>query len=74
VLCRATVAAKYPKYAGQTVEIAASLTGLPFTYADPANPNNMTEIEVEMIEGAMKCAGLKYEFNKGAWAGLNAPC
>ena len=63
-------AAKYPKYAGQVVKIAASPTGLPFTYADPADPNRMTGLEVEMIESAMRCAGLKYEFNRGAWAGL----
>lgn len=64
------VTAKYPKYADQVVKIAASPTGPPFTYADPADPNKMTGLEVEMIESAMKCAGLKYEFNKGAWAGL----
>jgi polar amino acid transport system substrate-binding protein len=64
------VASKYPKYAGQVVKIAASPTGLPFTYANPSDPNKMTGLEVEMIEAAMKCAGLKYEFNKGAWAGL----
>ena len=64
------VAAKYPKYAGKVVKIAATPTGLPFTYADPADPNRMTGLEVEMIESAMKCAGLKYEYNKGAWAGL----
>ena len=64
------VATKYPKYAGQVVKIAASPTGLPFTFADPADPNKMTGLEVEMVEAAMKCAGFKYEFNKGAWAGL----
>jgi polar amino acid transport system substrate-binding protein len=64
------VATKYPKYANQTVKIAASPTGPPFTYADPVDPNKMTGLEVEMIEAAMKCAGLKYEYNKGAWAGL----
>lgn len=64
------VATKYPKYANQVVKIAATPTGLPFTYADPADPNRMTGLEIELIEAAMKCAGLKYEYNKGAWAGL----
>jgi polar amino acid transport system substrate-binding protein len=64
------VAAKYPTYAGKVVKIAASPTQQPYAYTDPKDPNRITGLEVEMIEGAMKCAGLKYEFVKGAWAGL----
>ena len=64
------VGTKYPKYANQVVKIAATPTGLPFTYADPKDLNKMTGLEIEMIESAMKCAGLKYEYNKGTWAGL----
>jgi len=27
-------------------------------------------LEVEMVEGVTKCAGLKYDFMRGAWSGL----
>jgi polar amino acid transport system substrate-binding protein len=64
------VATKYPGYADKTVKIAASPTQPPYASTDPKDPNRLTGLEVEMIEGVMKCAGLKYEFVKGAWAGL----
>lgn len=63
-------AQKYPSYAGKTVRIAASPTVAPFTFADPENPDHMTGLEVEMIEKAMACAGLKFEYFKGAWSAL----
>ena len=66
----AKVATKYPSYAGKVVKIALSPEQPPYAYADPANPDRLTGLEVEMIEGAMKCAGLKYEFVRGAWSGL----
>ena len=64
------VAARYPSYAGKVVKIAASPTQPPFAFVDPKNPDEMTGLEVEMIEGVMQCAGLRYELIKGAWAGL----
>jgi polar amino acid transport system substrate-binding protein len=64
------VATKYPAYAGKVVKIAASPTQAPYAYIDPKNPDRLAGLEVEMIEGAMKCTGLKYEFVRGAWAGL----
>lgn len=63
------VAEKYPSYAGKVVKIAASPTQPPYAFADPANPERMTGLEVELVEKAMKCAGLKYEFNRGTWVG-----
>lgn len=64
------VAQKYPAYAGKVVKIAASPTQPPYAYADPANPDLMTGLEVDLVENAMKCAGLKFEYFKGAWVGL----
>ncbi|CAE6738237.1 transporter substrate-binding domain-containing protein [Paraburkholderia aspalathi] len=64
------VAEKYPEYAGKIVKIAASPAQPPFAYSDPDNLERMTGLEVEMIESAMSCAGLKYEFFKGVWSAL----
>lgn len=66
------VAQKYPTYAGKVVKIAATPGGPPYTYADPQSPDRLTGLEVDMIEKAMACAGLKYEYMKGAWSGLLA--
>lgn len=64
------VAQKYPEYAGKTVKIAATPTYPPFTYADPANLDKMTGLESELVEEALVCAGLKFEYVKGPWSGL----
>lgn len=65
-------AQKYPTYAGKLVKIAASPTQRPYAFVDPANPDRMVGLEVELVESAMKCAGLKYEFLRGTWVGLLA--
>ena len=64
------VAQKYPAYAGKVVKIAASPGGPPYAFSDPQNPERLSGLEVEMIERAMGCAGLKFEYMKGAWSGL----
>jgi polar amino acid transport system substrate-binding protein len=64
------VAQKYPTYAGKVVKIAATPGGPPYAFADPQNPDRMAGLEVEMIEKAMVCAGLKFEYMRGAWSGL----
>ncbi len=61
---------RYPGYAGRIVRIAASPTQPPFAFSSPDDPERMTGLEVEMIEKAMACAGLKFEYVKGAWSGL----
>lgn len=66
------IAQKYPAYAGKVVKIAASPGGPPYAFADPKNPEQLAGLEVEMIENAMACAGLKFEYMKGAWSGLLA--
>jgi polar amino acid transport system substrate-binding protein len=66
----ANAATKYPGYAGKVVKIAVSPLQPPYASTDPANPDRLTGLEVEMVEDAMKCAGLKYEFVRGAWSGL----
>lgn len=66
------VAQKYPAYAGKVIKVAASPGGPPYAFSDPQNPDQMAGLEVEMITGAMACAGLKFEYMKGAWSGLLA--
>jgi polar amino acid transport system substrate-binding protein len=66
----AKVGQKYPTYAGKVVKIAASPTQPPFAFTDPVNPERMSGLEAEMIEKAMSCAGLKFEYVKGAWSAL----
>lgn len=66
------LAQKYPSYAGKSVKIAASPGGPPYAFADPTSPDRLAGLEVEMIEKAMACAGLKFEYMKGAWSGLLA--
>lgn len=63
-------AQKYPTASQRVVKIAASPTTPPFSYADPADLDKLTGIEAEMIESAMQCAGLKYEFVKGPFSTL----
>ena len=64
------VAQKYPKYAGKIVRIAAAPMVVPFTFADPDNPERMKGLEIEMIERVMSCAGLRYDYVKGPWGAL----
>lgn len=66
------VAQKYPDYAGKVVKIGATIGGPPYAFSDPQDPSRMAGLEVEMIEKALNCAGLKFEYMKGAWAGLLA--
>jgi polar amino acid transport system substrate-binding protein len=66
------VAQKYPTYAGKVVKIAATPGGPPYTFVDAQNPDRLTGLEVDMVEKAMACAGLKFEYMKGAWSGLLA--
>lgn len=61
---------KYPAYAGKVVKIAASPSQPPFAFSDPKAPDRMTGLEAEMVEAAMTCAGLKFEYLKGAWSAL----
>lgn len=68
----ARVAEKYPAYAGKVVKIAVSPNQPPYSFADAQDPEKLVGIEVEMIEGAMNCAGLKFEYVKGAWSGVLA--
>lgn len=68
----AKVGQKYPAYAGRVVKIAVSPNQPPYSFADPQDPDRLVGIEVEMIEGAMNCAGLKFEYVKGAWSGVLA--
>ena len=63
-------AQKYPAYAGKVVKVAATPTYPPFTYTDSVDPRKLVGLEIELIEGVLNCAGLKYEYLLGAWGGL----
>ena len=66
----AEVANRYPSHAGRVIRIAASPTQPPFAFSSPNDPDRMTGLEVEAIEKALSCAGLKFEYVKGVWSGL----
>jgi polar amino acid transport system substrate-binding protein len=66
----AKAADKYPNASTRLVKIAASPTTPPFSFTDPKNIDKLTGIEIEMIEFAMNCAGLRYEFLKGPFPAL----
>ena len=61
-------AEKYPQRARTGVKVATVTTSPPFAYADPADFNRMTGAEVEIIEAAMKCAGLRFTYVKGPFS------
>ena len=63
-------ASTYPKWADKVAHIATVTTSPPFAYADPANPDGMTGIEIEIIEYVFKCAGLRHDYLKGPFASL----
>ncbi|MCC7045464.1 MAG: transporter substrate-binding domain-containing protein [Alphaproteobacteria bacterium] len=63
-------ASNYPAYANRVVKIGANPTYPPFTYNDPSDMTRMNGVDVEIVEEALKCAGLKYEFMRGQTTGL----
>jgi polar amino acid transport system substrate-binding protein len=65
-----SVAETYPKWAGKVVHVATVTTSPPFAYSNPADPEQMTGIEAEIIEYVMQCAGLKYDYLKGPFSSL----
>lgn len=66
----AKAAVKYPRYADKVIKIAASPFQPPFAFSNPKDLERMDGLEVEMIEKVMACAGLRYEYVKGAWSAL----
>jgi polar amino acid transport system substrate-binding protein len=63
-------AEKYPRFAGQVVKVATPTTTPPFAFSNPANLEQMTGVEIEMMELVLKCAGLKFEYVKGPFSSL----
>jgi polar amino acid transport system substrate-binding protein len=63
-------AERFPTYANKTVRFGVNPTYAPFTFDDPANPSKMAGLDVDIIEHALNCAGLKFEYVKGSTAGL----
>jgi polar amino acid transport system substrate-binding protein len=61
-------AEKYPRYAATGVKIGTVTTSPPFAYSDPADYTRMTGAEVEIVEAAMKCAGLNFTYVKGPFS------
>ena len=68
-LCEPQRAAeKYPRYAAMGVKVGTVTTSPPFAYSDPADYTRMTGAEVEIVEAAMKCAGLAFTYVKGPFS------
>ena len=63
-------AGNYPSYAGKVVKIGANPTYPPFSYSDPADMTRMAGVDVDIVEEALTCAGLKFEYVKGQTTGL----
>jgi polar amino acid transport system substrate-binding protein len=63
-------AAKYPRAAASIVKVAATTTSPPFSYSDPTDLTRMAGLEVEIIEAALRCAGLRFEYVKGPFSSL----
>lgn len=63
-------AENFPSYVGRIVQIGANPTYPPFSYSDRADRASLTGLDIEIVEHAMKCAGLKYEFVTGQTSGL----
>lgn len=64
------LATKYPGYVGKVINIAATPGFPPFTYSDPTNLDHLTGLEVELIESALNCAGLKPSYELGTWSSI----
>lgn len=63
-------AEKFPSYVARTVQVGANPTYPPFSYSDQADRSSLTGLDIEIVEHAMRCAGLKYEFVTGQTSGL----
>lgn len=63
-------AENFPSYARRTVRIGANPTYPPFSYSDPSDMSKMAGLDVEIVEEALTCAGLTFEYVKGQTTGL----
>lgn len=63
-------AQKYPTYADKVVKIGVNSTYPPFSYNDAGDMKKLVGLDVEIVEHAMRCAGLKFEYVNGAHSGL----
>lgn len=61
---------KYPQSSKRAIKIATTTSTPPFAYSNPANLEKMTGIEIDMMDFAMTCAGLKFEYVKGPFSSL----
>ena len=62
--------AKYPALKGRTLKIGVDPQQPPYVMVDLKNPNNLVGIDVDFAKATFDCAGIKYEFVRGAWSGL----
>lgn len=63
-------ASNFPSYATKVVRIGANPTYPPFSYTDPSDLTKITGLDIEIVEDAMKCAGLRFEYVMGQTTGL----
>ncbi len=63
-------AQNFPIYANRIVKIGVNPTYPPFTYNDPSDMTKMQGVDAEIVEEALACAGLKFEYVRGQTTGL----
>lgn len=61
---------KYPGLAGRTIRIGVDPQTPPYVMRDKADIEKLTGIDADLAKAVFDCAGVKYEFVPGAWAGL----
>lgn len=64
------VAQRYPGYANRIVKVGVNSTYPPFSYNDPANLTRIIGLDAEIVEFALRCAGLRHEYVNGQHSGL----
>ncbi|WP_313517985.1 ABC transporter substrate-binding protein [Pseudomonas sp.] len=66
----ANLASKYPSLVGKTIKIGVDPQTPPYVMRDAKSFENLVGIDADMARSVFDCAGVKYEFFPGAWAGL----
>lgn len=63
-------AERYPRHAATGVKVGTVTTSPPFAYSDPADYARMTGAEVEIVEAALNCAGLRFTYVRGPFSAV----
>jgi len=64
------VATRYPGLAGKTVVVGQDGTSAPYSFRDPANPDQVLGADADYARAVFACIGVPVTFQIGAWSGL----